>query len=87
MDTLAVGLLRAIEDAGGFVRVNDGTFVRRSVLRDVLLEASRQLCSEILDRLMPIVGGHYAKENLQAEVDSIARELEKKISEILPVLN
>jgi hypothetical protein len=86
MDVLG-GLLDAIEDAGGFVTVNGRVFVRRSVLRDVLLVTSRQLCVEILDRLMPMIGGHDAEERLQAEVDNIAPELEKKISEILPVLN
>lgn len=87
METLAAGLLRAIEDVGGFVTVNDRTFVRRSVLRDVLLAASRQLCAEMLDRLMPIVSGHYAEENLRVDVDNIVRKLEERISEVLPVLH
>ncbi len=87
MDALAVHLLHAIEDAGGFVTVNDRTFVRRSVLRDVLLAASRQLCAEMIDQLTPIVDGHYAPEDMRADVGNIVRKLEKKINEILPVLN
>jgi hypothetical protein len=57
MDTLAADLLHSIDDAGGFVTVNGRTFVRRGVLRDVLLAASRELCAEMLDRLVPIVSG------------------------------
>ncbi len=87
MDALAVRRLHAIEDAGGFVKVNGRTFVRRSVLRDVLLAASRQLCDEMIDQLMPIADEHYVRETLRADVDNIVRRLEKKINEILPVLN
>ncbi len=87
MDALAVRLLQAIEDAGGFVTINDRTFIRRGVLREVLLAASRQLCAEILDRLGPIVGGQHAEENLRDEVGNIMRKIEENIDELIPVMN
>ena len=87
MDPLVEGLLQAIENAGGVVTVNDRTFVRRGVLREVLLAASRQLCAEIIDRLVPIVGGQHAEENLRDEIGNIMRKIEEKIDELLPVMN
>jgi hypothetical protein len=52
-----------------------------------LLATSRQLCAEMPDQLMPLVGGHFAEEKVKAELDDLARKLEKKISEMVPVLN
>jgi hypothetical protein len=87
VNAFSAGLLLAIENAGGFVAVDGRTFVRRGVLRDVLLAASRELCAEMLDRLMPIVGGHDAEENVRTEVGNIVRTIEEKIDELLPIIN
>ena len=76
-----------IQDAGGFVTVKGRPICAAERPARRTLRISRQLCAEMLDRLVPIVDDHCAEENLRADVDNIVRKLEKRISEILPVLH
>ena len=80
--------LKAIAARDGIVIVDGRTMVKTEVARLVLQDFAAALFSDLRDRLRDIVADDpSAEKKVNAEIDASIRRIEKRITELLPVLN